>query len=145
MKPASLTVPATADFVRAASQFVVVTARQLGATAAAAPLFEVAVVEAFANAVKHGSRGRKDAMVSCEVERAASGALTIRIFDEGEGFTAAGAGAAAVDPACLDIAALPESGYGVPIMQSVFHDIETRRENGRFCLELRLAAELPLA
>ena len=142
MTPASVTVPATPEFVRAAAQFVVQTARHLGVPAADAPLFEVAVVEALANAVKHGSRGREDAVVTCEVERTDAG-LSIRIYDEGEGFSPAAR--QPIDPASADLAEIPESGYGVPIMQSVFQQIETRHENGRFCLELRLASELPLA
>jgi|SRR5688500_9379000 len=142
MTPASVTVPATPEFVRAAAQFVVQTARHLAVPAADAPLFEVAVVEALANAVKHGSRGREDAVVTCEVERTESG-LSIRIYDEGGGFTPVPR--PPLDPATIGLADVPESGYGVPIMQSVFHQIETRHENGRFCLELKLASELPLA
>src|SRR5687767_1160823 len=109
MTPASVTVPATPEFVRAAAQFVVQTARHLGVPAAAAPLFEVAVVEALANAVKHGSRGKENAIVTCEVERTDSG-LTIRIFDEGDGFTPVPR--PPLDPASAGIADVPESGYG---------------------------------
>jgi anti-sigma regulatory factor (Ser/Thr protein kinase) len=141
VKPASLTVPARADFVHAASQFVVRTAQHLGVAAASAPLFEVAIVEALANAIKHGARGRDGAMVSCEVERAGTG-VRIRIFDDGEGFTPLGRVTLPADPAAVPIAALPESGYGLPIIQSVFHDMEARRENGKFCLELTLEAEV---
>ena len=144
MKPASVTVPATPDFVRAASQFVVQTARHLGVVAASSPLFEVAIVEAFANAVKHGSRGKSGAMVSCEIERTAAG-LRIRIYDEGEGFAPSARATPAVDPASADIAALPESGYGVPIMHSVFQHIDGRRVGDRFCLELTLSAGQPMA
>jgi anti-sigma regulatory factor (Ser/Thr protein kinase) len=144
VKTASVTVPATPDFVRAASQFVVQTARHLGVPAAASPLFEVAVVEALANAVKHGSRGRADAVISCEVERTIDG-LSIRIYDDGEGFTPAARPVPAIDLTGIDVTALPESGYGVPIMQSVFQDIRAGRRDGRFCLELKLASELPLA
>lgn len=143
MKPASVTIPATAEFVRAAAQFVVQTARHLGVAAAASPLFEVAVVEALANAVKHGSRGREDAVVTCEVERTGAG-LSIRIYDEGEGFTPAPRSERA-DGTAADLSDVPESGYGVPIMQSVFQEVEGRREGGRFCLELKLASEVPLA
>lgn len=143
MKPASVTVPATPDFVRAAAEFVVQTARHLAVPAAASPLFEVAIVEALANAVKHGSRGREDATVSCEVERTDAG-LSIRIYDEGQGFRPGGT-REPLDPGALAIADVPESGYGVPIMRSVFHEIEARHEGGRFCLELKLASELPLA
>jgi len=144
MTPATVTVPASVEYVRVASQFVVQTARHLGVPAASSPLFEVAIVEALANAVKHGSRGRPDAVVTCEVERAAPG-LRIRIYDEGEGFQPEARAALAAEPSADDILALPESGYGVPIMHTVFQQIDGRREGGRFCLELTLAAELPLA
>ena len=143
MKGATVTVPATPEFVRAAAQFVVQTARHLGVASAASPLFEVAIVEALANAVKHGSRGRPEAMISCEVERTSSG-LSIRIYDEGDGFTPAARPVPALDPTSVDVTTLPESGYGVTIMQSVFQDIHTQRKDGRFCLELKLASELPL-
>jgi anti-sigma regulatory factor (Ser/Thr protein kinase) len=138
---ASVTVPATAEFVRAAAQFVVQTSRHLGVAATASPLFEVAVVEALANAVKHGSRGRDNAMITCEVEPIANG-LSIRIYDEGEGYVPAARQAPDVNLA--DVAALPESGFGVPIMRSVFQDVRGHRRDGRFCLELTLGSELPL-
>ena len=141
MTPASVTVPANADFVRVAAQFVVQTSRHLGASGASSPLFEVAIVEALANAVKHGSRGRVDAVVTCEVERTATG-LTIRIFDEGEGFLPPARASVPFDPEAIDLVAIPESGYGVPIMQTVFQEIDARRQDGRFCLELKLASEL---
>ena len=38
------------------------------------------------NAVKHGSRGSEDAVITCEVERTGAG-LTLRIYDEGDGFS----------------------------------------------------------
>ena len=134
MRPASLTVPARAEFVRPASQFVLQTARHLGASAASNPLFEVAVAEALTNAVKHGSRGRENASVTCEVE-GTGGAVNIRILDEGEGFTPQPR-AELPDPAAVDIGSVPESGYGVPIIQAVFPRIATCRQQGRFCLEL---------
>ena len=143
MKPATVTVPASAEFVRVAAQFVVQTSRHLGVAAATAPLFEVAIVEALANAVKHGSRGRQDAVVTCEVERTDDG-LTIRVFDEGEGFEPPDWESPRIDPASLETSALPESGYGMSIIRSVFQEIDGRREGDRFCLELRTAAELPL-
>ena len=143
MTTASVTAPATPDFVRAVAQFTVQTARHLGIAAATAPLFEVAVVEALANAVKHGSRGKADATITCEIERTSSG-LTIRIFDEGEGFIPAARPVPALDLTGVDVTAVPESGYGVPIMQSVFQDIQTQHRDGRFCLELKLASEVPL-
>ena len=136
MKPASLTVPARAEFVRPASQFVLQTALHLGASAASNPLFEVAVAEALANAVKHGSRGRENASVTCEVD-GKDGGLRIRILDEGDGFTP-DPHAAPVDPSALDIVDIPESGYGLPIIRTVFKGVHTCRNDGRFCLELTL-------
>jgi anti-sigma regulatory factor (Ser/Thr protein kinase) len=143
MKPAAVTVPATAEFVRVAAKFVVETSRHLGIASATSPLFEVAVVEALANAVKHGSRGRSEAVVTCEVERTDDG-LTVRVFDEGDGFEPPVWKSAPIDPASLETSALPESGYGMSIIRSVFQEIDGHREGDRFCLELRLAAELPL-
>ena len=132
-----MTVPARAEFVRPASQFVLQTARHLGAPAASNPLFEVAVAEALANAVKHGAQGRPGATVTCEIEGEGSG-LLIRILDEGEGFTP-GPVTLPVDPSGLDILDVPESGYGLPIIHSVFKGVHTCRNEGRFCLELTLA------
>jgi len=143
MTPASVTVPASAEFVRVAAQFVLQTSKHLGVPAASGPLFEVAIVEALANAVKHGSRGRPGAVVTCEIERTPSG-LSIRIYDEGEGFTPP-ARVEPPNPAAVGLQNIPESGYGVPIMKSVFQEIDARREGGRFCLELKVASELPLA
>ena len=135
MKPASVTVPARPEFVHAASAFVMVTARHLGAGQSLPPLFEVAIGEALANAVKHGARGRTDASVTCEVEGEGR-ALLIRILDEGEGFTPAPI--TLPDPSALDIADVPESGYGLPIIHTVFKGVHTCRNEGRFCLELTL-------
>lgn len=137
MKPASMTVPARAEFVRPASQFVLQTALHLGAAAASDPLFEVAVAEAVANAVKHGAQGRPDASVTCEVEGEGNG-LLIRILDEGDGFTPGPV--RLPDPSAVDIADVPESGYGLPIIHTVFKGVHTCRNEGRFCLELTLAA-----
>ena len=134
MTPASLTVPARPEFVRVASSFVVQASRDLGANTAQAPLFEVAIGEAVANAVKHGSHGRDDATVTCEVE-GDGGRIRIRIYDQGQGFTWAPR-PIPIAAGDIDIASLPESGYGIPIIQTVFHDIQTCLEDERFCLEL---------
>jgi anti-sigma regulatory factor (Ser/Thr protein kinase) len=136
VKPASLTVPARTEFIRTASQFVLQAARHLGAPVAANPMFEVAIAEAVTNAVKHGSRGRENASVTCEVD-GKGGALRIRILDEGDGFTP-DPHAAPVDPSALDIVDIPESGYGLPIIRTVFKGVHTCRNEGRFCLELTL-------
>lgn len=135
MKPASLTVPARPEFVHAASAFVMITAKHLGAGPSLPPLFEVAVGEALANAVKHGSRGRADASVTCEVEGEGR-ALLIRILDEGDGFTPRPI--PLPDASAVDIADVPESGYGLPIIHTVFKGVHACRNEGRFCLELTL-------
>ena len=135
MKPASVTVPARPEFVHAASAFVMVTARHLGAGTSLPPLFEVAIGEALANAVKHGAQGRADATLTCEVEGEGR-ALLIRILDEGDGFTPRLT--ALPDPSTLDIADVPESGYGLPIIHTVFKGVRACRNEGRFCLELTL-------
>jgi anti-sigma regulatory factor (Ser/Thr protein kinase) len=132
-RPASLTVPARPEFVHAASAFVMITAKQLGAGPSLPPLFEVAIGEALANAVKHGSQGRPNASVTCEVEGEGAG-LLIRILDEGEGFSPRPV--ALPDASALDIADVPESGYGLPIIHTVFKGVHTCRNEGRFCLEL---------
>lgn len=134
-RPASLTVPARPEFVHAASAFVMVTAKHLGAGPSLPALFEVAIGEALANAVKHGSQGRTDALVTCEVEGEGR-ALLIRILDEGDGFTPRPV--ALPDPTALEIAELPESGYGLPIIHTVFKGVHACRNEGRFCLELSL-------
>lgn len=139
MTPATLTVPALPAYVRVASAFVVQAARDFGANPAQTPLFEVAIVEALANAVKHGSRGRDDATVTCEVE-GGDGRIRIRIFDQGEGFSFAPR-PIPIEPGDIDIPSLPESGYGIPIIQTVFHDIQTCHEDERFCLELHFGGE----
>lgn len=136
MKPASLTVPARTEFVRSASQFVLEAARHLGAPVASNPLFEVAISEALNNAVKHGSRGRENASVTCEVDGQGA-ALRIRILDEGDGFTP-NPPTTPIDPSSLDVVDIPESGYGLPIIRTVFKGVHTCRNEGRFCLELTL-------
>jgi anti-sigma regulatory factor (Ser/Thr protein kinase) len=132
---ASLTVPNRLESVRPAAAFIVLTARALNVSAATQPLFEVAVTEALTNAVKHGHTGQSDGMVICELEVTAS-QLTLRVMDGGQGFT--------VPPPTLpsisreQVERLPESGYGVPIIQSMFPSVRAIRVQGRFCLELCL-------
>ena len=132
---ASLTVPNRPESVRPAVLFLVETARALGVREASAPLFEVALTEAVTNAIKHGHSGHGDTAVVCEVERSPH-QLVFRIVDSGPGF-------AVPDPALPHIAAdavhmLPESGYGLPIIQRVFPAVRGIRVNGRVALELCL-------
>ena len=132
---ASLTVPNRLESVRPAASFIVLTARALNVSAAADPLFEVAVTEALTNAVKHGHSGQVDAVVICELELTAS-RLTLRVTDSGKGFTIPPPTLPSVSPEQVE--RLPESGYGVPIIQSMFPSVRAICVNGRFGLELCL-------
>jgi anti-sigma regulatory factor (Ser/Thr protein kinase) len=132
---ASLTVPNRLESVRPAASFLVQTARALNVPAATKPLFEVAVTEAVTNAVKHGHSGEPNAVVTCEFELTAA-QLILRITDGGRGFTIPPQTLPAVLPEHVE--RLPESGYGVPIIQSMFPTVRAICVNGRFGLELCL-------
>ncbi len=131
----SVTVPNRVESVRPAVAFIVQMSRALKVPAASRPLFEVAVSEALANAVKHGrDNGGNDAIV-CELELTAR-QLILRVIDGGKGFVVPTAVLPQIDPA--DTQSLPESGYGLPIIQSVFPAVRAIRAYGRFGLELGL-------
>ena len=132
---ASLTVPNRVESVRPVASFLVQMARALNVAAATKPLFEVAVTEALTNAVKHGHSGEPNAVVLCELELT-SVQLALRIIDGGKGFTLPTRKLPAVSPEQVE--RLPESGYGVPIIQSMFPGVRAIRVNGRFGLELCL-------
>jgi anti-sigma regulatory factor (Ser/Thr protein kinase) len=132
---ASVTVPNRVESVRPAVAFIVQMSRALKVPQASRPLFEVAVSEALANAVKYGRDDRGEDAIMCELELSAR-QLTLRIIDGGKGFVIPTARLPHVDPA--DTQSLPESGYGLPIIQSVFPAVRTIRAHGRFGLELGL-------
>jgi anti-sigma regulatory factor (Ser/Thr protein kinase) len=127
-------VPNRIESVRPAAAFLVQTARAFHVAAAANPLFDVAVTEALTNAVKHGHGGgdaRGD--IVCEVELA-PGQLTLRIFDNGPGFTVPQVPSVSGH----EMETLRESGYGLSIIQSVFRVVRAIRVGGRFGLELNV-------
>lgn len=136
MHTATLTVPSRAEFVRPATLFLVHVARALNVSAAAEPVFEVALSEAITNAVKHGSRGPAST-ITCEVA-ADEDAFTVRIIDDGSGFVMRQVGMPDVSPERID--AVPASGYGLPIIHTVFPSVRVLNVNGRFALELALPA-----
>jgi anti-sigma regulatory factor (Ser/Thr protein kinase) len=111
------------------------TARALQIPAVSAPLFEVALTEAVTNAVKHGHGGKDDAVIVCEVERLPQ-QVVFRISDSGHGFVVPDA--AASSAGAESVLALPESGYGLRIIQTVFPAVRVNRGNGLFTLELGL-------
>ena len=132
---ARLTVPARVESIRAAAAFLVQAARGLKVPAAANPTFEIAIVEALTNAFKHGCRARAGATIVCELELDGR-SLVVRILDNGPGFT--------LPPLSLpgvsreNVAAIPEAGYGIPVIQSVFPGVRTVTRGDRFGLELPL-------
>ena len=132
---ASLTVPNRVESVRPAASFIVQIARALNVAAATQPVFEVAITEALTNAVKHGHSGEPNPVVTCDIE-VTSSHLRLRITDSGKGFTIPAPKLPTVSPDQPE--RLPESGYGVPIIQSIFPGVQAIRLNGRFALELCL-------
>jgi len=135
---ASLSVPSRVDSIRPASQFIIQIARMLGVPAADQSLFEVAIVEALANAFKHGNKQREEMPIVCEIEHDVS-RFAVRIFDRGAGFFAPTLPAQESDPEAVE--AIRESGYGVAIIRSVFPIVKPVCRRGRFGVELEL--ELP--
>ena len=135
---ASLSVPSRVDTIRPASQFIIQIARMLGVAAADQSLFEVAIVEALANAFKHGNKQREAMPIVCEIEHDVSH-FAIRIFDRGAGFFAPTLPAREPDPEAIE--AIRESGYGVAIIRSVFPIVKPVCRRGRFGVELELPAD----
>lgn len=137
MQVATLTVPSRIEFVRPATLFLVQSARAMHVSAALEPVFEVAISEAITNAVKHGSRAAQST-ITCELELD-GGALTVRIIDDGSGFAMSEAGMPEVSRERID--SLPSSGYGLPIIHTVFPTVRVVNHAGRFALELALPVE----
>lgn len=132
MPLATLTIPSRVEFVRPATAFIVSVAQVLEVQAAAAPVFEVAISEAITNAVKHGS-DNPTAAITCELDTDA-GELTVRIVDDGSGFVMRETGMPEVSRERID--AIPASGYGLPIIHTVFPSVRVIKLDGRFALEL---------
>lgn len=133
---ASLTVPSRVESVRVAAAFLVQAAKDARVPLASDGLFEVALVEALNNAVKHGNRARRaDAVIVCEVELAEQH-LTVRILDQGQGF--AMPPRPRPEPALDDIMSIRESGYGLAIIQHVFPMVRTIWRADQFGLEMSL-------
>lgn len=130
---ATLTLPNRVESVRPATAFLVKAARELNVPAAAEPVFEVAVGEALANAVRHG--GKRHGTITCDI--ALEGRrLTLRIIDGGMGFELPKAELPDISPQRLD--EVPERGYGLPIIHSVFPIVRVIKVGERFGVELGL-------
>src|SRR5712691_6930462 len=133
---ASLTVPARVESVRAAAAFLVQAARSLRVPAASHPSFELAIVETITNALKHGrSADPARATIVCEIERAPH-SLVVRVLDSGPGFTLPPASLPAVSRE--NVPAIPEAGYGLPVIQAAFPKVRTVTRGDRFGMELPL-------
>lgn len=137
---ASLTIPSRAESVRLAAGFLVQTAKALGVPAAGENLFEVAVAEALNNAVKHGSPDPNDSVL-CEIELD-RGRLTIRVLARTP------IPAAVVMPNLAqplaefspdDWASIPESGYGLRLIATVFPQVRHVSRPDRHGIEMELS------
>jgi anti-sigma regulatory factor (Ser/Thr protein kinase) len=133
---ASVTVPSRIESIRLATAFIVQAARDMQVPAASGSLFEVAIDEALTNAVKYGNAAqRTDARIVCELELV-DRRLTVRILDQGPGFVLARAPAPEWSPE--DVTTIPEGGFGIPIIRSVFPTVRTIARSGEFGLEMAL-------
>lgn len=133
---ATLIVPNRVEFVRPAAAFLVHAARAYHVPAASQPVFEIAVTEALTNAVKHGRPLQGDGSIVCEIELH-DRQLRLRVIDGGRGFRIPDRALPNIAP--QDIQSLPESGYGLPIIQSVFPIVRAIDVNNQFGVEMELA------
>ena len=135
MQMATLTVPNRIEFVRPATMFLVNAARALDVPAAAEPVFEVAISEAVTNAVKHGGRS-PESTITCEMQLQ-DRKLTLRIIDGGAGFRPSPVQLPEISRDRIDT--VPSSGYGLPIIYTVFSNVRVIEVQGRFGVELALS------
>lgn len=133
---ASVTVPARVESIRLAAEFIVQAARNMHVPPASDSLFEVAIVEALNNALKHGNTAqRPEGLIVCELELV-DHRLTVRIFDQGPGFVLPRT--PRPEWSADDMTTIPESGFGIPIIQGVFPMVRTIARPGEFGLEMAL-------
>lgn len=137
---ASITVPGRVESVRPAAALLVEIARNLHVPAADNRLFEVAIVEALSNALKHNVRD-SESTLHCELELAGH-RLTIRVLDDAARAPVAlslPTGAVPWTHATADSwQDLPESGYGLYLMREVFPEIAAVTRDGRHGIEMAL-------
>jgi anti-sigma regulatory factor (Ser/Thr protein kinase) len=137
---ASVTVPGRIESVRPAASLLVSMARHLRVPAAEQTLFEVALVEALSNAIRHNARD-EEAPLRCDFELAGR-TLTIRVLDEGihapVSLTVPTGAAPWSDATAEAWEAIPETGYGLYLMRAVFPEIKPVTHDGRHGIELQL-------
>ena len=137
---ASVRVPGRIESIRPAACFIVEAARAVGVPAADDRLFEVAIVEAITNAVEHNARSG-DAPLHCEFELAGR-RVTVRVLDEAAraplAFAVPTGPAPWPQPTLESWESIPESGYGLYLMRSVFPEIHPISRDGRHGIEMTL-------
>jgi anti-sigma regulatory factor (Ser/Thr protein kinase) len=138
---ARVTVPGRIESIRPTACFVVEAARNLGVSAAASSLFEVAVVEALTNALEHNIRDAEASLI-CELELAGR-TLTIRVLDAGArapvALTVPAGPAPWPEPTPESWESIPESGYGLYLMRAVFPQIRPLSRDGHHGIEMELS------
>lgn len=137
---ASVTVPGRIEFVRPAAAFLVEVARGAGVAAADHHLFELAIVEAISNALKHNVRDAATP-IHCELE-VAGRVLCIRVLDEAARAPVSLAIPTGAVPwsgaTAEDVSDVPESGYGLYLMRAAFQEIAPVTSEGRHGIELKM-------
>jgi anti-sigma regulatory factor (Ser/Thr protein kinase) len=133
---ASVTVPSRVESIQLASEFIVQAARNMHVPAASNSLFEVAIVEALNNAFKHGNTAQcPEALIVCELELV-DHRLTVRILGEGPPFALPRT--RRPEWSADDFTTIPESGFGISIIQGVFPMVRTIARPGEFGIEMGL-------
>jgi anti-sigma regulatory factor (Ser/Thr protein kinase) len=137
---ASMTVPGRVESVRPAAGFLVEYARACAVPAAFNSLFEVAIVEALNNALKHTPR-ENDAAIHCEIEIHRH-TLVVRVVHEAArapfSLPATPAVAPWPSPAVQPWETVPSSGYGLYLIQAVFPSVRPIEQDGARGIELEL-------
>lgn len=137
---ASVRVPGRIEAVRPVACFLIEAARSVGVPMASDRLFEVAIVEAVTNALEHNARSG-DAQLHCEFELAGRRVM-IRVLDEAARaplvLTIPAGPAPWPEPTLESWESIPESGYGLYLMRSVFPEIHPVSRDGMHGLEMAL-------
>lgn len=103
-----------------------------GNTAEYCHAYELAVSEAFTNAVRYGSSAQEDSVVTINFIHEGR-RLTVCVIDTNESF----------NPVTIapDITSYPESGYGLFLIHSVMDSVSYKRDNGANILSMSTLAK----
>lgn len=137
---ASLTVPNRIQSIRLAATFLVNAASVFKVPGVDGGLFEVAVVEALNNTLKHGT-GDPNACIVCDFEIEGR-CLKIRVLDDAASapleFTLPAAGVPLPERTADQWEAIPESGYGLHLIAAVFPSMRPVTRDGHHGIEMEL-------